>query len=259
MNNYWLDHAINRIDAGFNDVVDVYTEVPKDLLKFGRNTNIGTSSATIMDLAGSEVHETYVSTNIIDTVSSSNASDTESCVIEGHTVDGDGNFIFVVQDVTLNGRNKVVLTTPLARVSRFYANGSADLLGSIYVYEDGNISNGVPSTNSEVHMIVPQGLNQSRKASTTISSTQYWLINSIYTGIEEKTAAFASITLEIRRQGKVFRDVIDIAVSSGKVSHDFKPWVIVPPNADVRLTAIADGAGTDISGGIQGIILRVRS
>lgn len=59
-----ISYALQRILNSYGDECSV-TEKSKALLKFGRNESVGTSSSTLMTLAGSETNETYVSTNAI--------------------------------------------------------------------------------------------------------------------------------------------------------------------------------------------------
>ena len=249
--DYWLNHAVNNVFNDFGDVISVEQKA-KDLLKFGHNSAVGTTNTDIAHMPGTELHETYVTTNAINYISSDNGADTEVVNIEGHTVDGSGNFTFVFQTATLNGTTDVLLTTPLARVTRVYNNGSVPLVGTVSVHE------GTTPTDPQIHIIIEAGKQQSEKCSTTISDVDYWIITSVYADVLEKTSAFADITFEVRQKGKIFRPVVTFSASnSGQGLHDFKPYVVIPKNADVRLTAEAGGAGTDVSGGIQGVLASI--
>ena len=190
-----------------------------------------------------------------DTISSTSAADDQDVKIEGQTESG-GVRTFVVQSATLNGQNKVTLDTPLNRVTRLYNNDTTELAGTVYVYEDGDITAGVPNDTSTVHLRVPAGAQQSRKASTSLSSVDYWIITEFYCDYLEKTGAnFAEVTLEIREYGKVFLPVADIGIGTGESSRlVFEPYVIAPALSDVRLVAVASAASQDISGGIVGYL-----
>jgi len=254
--DYWLQHAINTIKADYGDTVSVEAR-NKDLLKFGRNPLIGTSRAVVMTLPAGILNETYPTTNSITTISSSSASDTNDMTVEGHTVDVTGFiFTFVVQTATLNGQNQVTLATPLARVSRTMTDDSVDTVGRIYIYETDTTTAGVPDTDTKVHLIQEAGVNNSEKAATTISNADYYIVTGFYGDVLEKSAAFATLHLEVRKAGGVFVNKVDIAATTGGGGrlHEFKPYLVVPKNADVRLRATADGANTDISGGIQGVL-----
>lgn len=254
-----IQQAINEIYSSYGAVVSVY-EKQKSLTKFGRSVQVQTTASTIMTLPTGTFNETYVSTNIIDTISSSSSADTQTVTVEGHTISG-SDLTFVVQNTTLMGQNKVTLATPLARMTRLYNTGSTNFAGVVYGYEDQSIMSGVPQTDSKVHLMVPIGTNQSEKASTSVSSTDYWIITSYYASLLNKTAAFADVQLQVRRFGSVFRTQADIGVSSGGGVSQlvFNPYLIAPANSDIRLIAIASANGTDVSGGTTGYLASVVS
>jgi len=255
----WLQHAIDVIKETYGDDVSI-EDKNKDLLKFGRNKLIGTTKAVIMTLPAGILNETYPTTNSITTLSSSSALDTGGIMVEGHSVDATGLiFTFVSQTPTLNGQGQVSLATPIARVSRTNTVGAVDTVGSIYVYETDTTTAGVPDTNTKVHLIQEAGVNNSEKAATTISNDDYFIVTSFYGDVLEKSAAFGSVHLEVRQAGGVFVNKVDIATTTGGGGrvHEFKPYLIVPKNSDIRLRAVADGANTDISGGFQGVLAAV--
>ncbi len=252
----WIEHAKRVIFA--DDAVRVSLEAKdKDLLKFGRNQDLETAIATIMTLPDGIDNETYLSANSITTIISDSASDGEVVKVEGHTISG-SDLTFVVQSVTLNGTTAVTLGTPLARCTRVFNDDSTDLTGTIYVTENDTFSSGVPNTDAGVHLMIRAGQNQSEKASTSISSVDYWVIESFYADMLTKASAFAEIDLEIRLSGKTFRQVADISCSDSHAGvFNFKPYLIVPPNSDVRLRGFSDSAsGRDVSGGIEGVLLK---
>ena len=202
-------------------------------------------------------NETYVSTNIITTIISSSTSDTNTVQVEGHTISG-SDLTFVVQSATLNGQNAVTLGTALARVSRVFNTSGTDHVGQIAVTEDDTFSAGVPNTAAKVHLLVRTGENQSEKASTSISSVDYWVITHVNADMLTKAAAFAEVDLEIRLADKVFRPIIEISCSDSHAGvFSFTPYIIVPPNSDVRLVAASDSAaGRDVAGEIHGALLK---
>ena len=254
--DYWIKHAIDVIKATYGDTVSVEAK-NKDLLKFGRCKQVQTTKTTLMTLPTGVYNETYVSTNIIDTVSSSSGSDTQEVTIEGHTISG-GVFTFVTQNATLNGQSKVVLSTPLARCTRMYNNGSTDLVGSVYCYEDTAIVAGVPTDGTKVHCMIDAGLNNSEKASTTVSNTDYWVVTGFYGDCLEKVNTFGIVHFEVREAGRVFRNKIDKACNdTSPANHEFHPYIIIPKNADVRLRVSSSSANDDYSGGIEGVLLKV--
>lgn len=255
--NMNVSHAITQIKSVYGDDVTVK---PKTLAKFGSNDNIGTTYATVMTLPGTEINETYIATNGITHISSSDAGDDQEVLIEGHTISG-SDFTFVSQSVTLNGQNKVALSTPLARATRALNNNGTDLAGDVYIYQDDTLTAGVPDTDTKVHLIIPQGFNQSRKAATAISSSDYYIITGFVASINKKTAATADVQLQVRDFGKVFRTIFNVTVSStgGPTAVvNLDPAIIIPKNSDLRIRARASTTGVEVSARMKGYLARVR-
>ena len=244
-----LRHAIAEIKRTYG--VNAHLK-NKSLIKFGRNPALGTSRGTIQVYGG---NDTYLSSNGITHFSSSDDGDEQDIVVEGHTVDGSGDFTFVVQPATLGGFTKTALTTPLARCTRVYNDDATDFAGDVYVYENGaTVTDGVPG--SLIHNKVLAGRNQSEKCSTTISKVDYWIITGVSVGVLQKTAATVDGVLEIRNKGKTFRQLLPIPAASGgapsQISLD--PYIIAPANSDVRLTGIASTTNVEVTGIIGGYL-----
>jgi len=255
--DFWLDHAVHVIESNYGDVVSI-EQKNKDLLKFGHNSLVGTTQATIAHQPAGILHETYVSSNLITSIISDDNGDTQDIVIEGHTSTDGLSFTFVTQTATLTGQTAVTLTTPLARVSRFYNDNSTDLAGTVYITEDDTYTAGVPDTDIKCHLQTGSTENQSEKCSTTMSSVDYWIVTSFSGDMLKKSAAFAEIELQVRLPGKVFRPVDIISCTDGgRGRQDFKPYIIVPKNADVRLAALANASSTPIAGSIQGVLATI--
>jgi hypothetical protein len=211
----------------------------KSLLKFGKSGNLSTNAGlqTVWSVDG---NETYISTNLIDRVVSSSASDTQEVTIEGHTIEGSGvdaKFTFVVQTATLSGQTPVALTTPLARTSRVNNNGSTEIIGVVAVYEDSAVTGGVPNDTTKVHINIPLGFQQSFKAATTFSNTDYFFLTGCYGAVSQKQTATADFYIELREVGKSFRQITCLTASSsgGSFNIEFDPAIIIPRNADVRI------------------------
>lgn len=259
-NDPLIADALNRILVDYGVSVSVKNKA-KNLLKFGRNPNVGSAATgyTIWYTGQDQANETYAAdnTNPIDSVSSNNINDTEVISIEGHTMTG-GNKTFVVQTATLQGQTRVPLTTPLNRCTRIrHAQQSAtNLVGEIYAYQNTALTGGKPTNTVLIHLTVPAGQNNSEKASTSLSSEDYWIVTAIRASILEKaTNIFADVALQIRPSGGVFVEIEDIeasSVASGILN--FNPYLIVPANSDVRLVAVGSTTGVDVAGSIQGYL-----
>lgn len=255
-----LRHAVDVIESTFGDKVRVK---PKSLLKFGRSVQVDNSTfTTLMTLPSGTLNETYVETNLINKISSSSGSDTELIFLEGHTCDASGNKKFIVQSKTLAGQTETALDTAMCRVTRAYNAGSNNLVGNIYVYQDDTVVSGVPQTATKVHIMIPAGYNQSRKAATTISSKDYWLVTEASASIDTKAGSpIAELEIQVRLNGGVFRTVaVAAAATAGStfVTAQFDPVVIVPKNADVRMRALGSAGGLDVSGWMNGYLALVQ-
>lgn len=265
--DWWVRAAYHQIESTYGDEA-VYKG--KTLFKFGENRGVGTSEATIMGFTGSETSETYVTTNAIDSIVSSSGSNTMEVTIEGHTVTGtgtDSKFVFVVQTATLNGQTPVTLSTPLARATRLYNSSVTPLAANsiVYVYDNAStVTNGVPDTDSNVHVIMEEALktNTSLKAATAFSNTDYFLLSQVYFGVEKKTSASVDFMLKIRPPGCLFRSVFSVPLdTAGNPSNwiDVRPMIVVPKNSDVILTAVASTTNVAVDGGFNGLICEVQN
>lgn len=242
-----LVHAEREIESSFGDVVSIVKK-RKSLVKFGRNSDLtANTKETIWEVGG---NETYLTANLIDSVSSSSTLDVSHVTVEGHTVSGTGEnaqFTFVTQIVQLNGRNRVTLVTPLARTSKVYNSNSVDLLGSVYIYENTAIVDGVPTDTTKIHNLISAGLQQSFKAATTFSNTDYAILTSGFGSVSNKQAAFVDFFLEVKQPGGVFRQQAAVSASSsgGAWSLELNPCVIIPKNSDIKVTAISSASGAE--------------
>lgn len=260
----WSLHAERVVFTTYGDRVSVETK-GKNLTKFGTTTNTVTDTkVTVMTLPDAVNNETYVGANSITTVSSSNSNDTMQLTVEGHTISGT-DLTFVVQNITLTGTTQASLDTPLARVTRVYNNSGTAIQGAVYVYEDdtNNSTPGVPDTDAGVHMIIPAGLQQSEKAASAISSVDYYLISHIRASLGRTNNATCDVRLEARQLGKVFRPLgapirlrATVTISA---QIDYRPYLIVPKNSDVRLVATASANDTEVTGEIHGLLAGVLS
>ena len=253
-----LVQAEREILSTFGDVVSV-DEKAKSLIKFGKSAELGTSRETVWTMGGMEA---YVSTNSIDTISSSSALDNQEIYLECHTVTGTGEdqqFTFLTQVVTLNGQNKVSLPTPVARVSRVFNNNGSELAGSVYVYEDTAIASGVPSDSSKVHSEIPLGFQQSFKAATTFSNEDYYILTGGFGSVSYKQSGAVNFYLEVRQAGKIFIEGAAVSANSSGGSWQIilDPAIVVPKNSDIRVTCQTDTQGSEVYASFQGYLAKV--
>ena len=250
-----LVQAEREIQQTYGDKVSIDRKA-KSLIKFGRSAQLSINTLeTVWTVGG---NESYVTDNTISFVSSSSASDTQQITIEGHTL-ADNKFTFVIQTVTLNGQNAVPLTTDLARVSRMYNNNSTELVGRVVVYENTTISGGIPTDATKIHIDIPQGFQQSFKAATTFSNTDYYIMTGFYGAVSSKVSAAVDFYVEVRDVGKVFlpKGCFTASSTGGNSDIILDPAIIVPKNADIRIRAETPTNNAVVFGIFKGYIAKV--
>lgn len=250
-----LVQAEREIDRQFGQKVSVDRKA-KSLIKFGKSAPLVTGSLqTVWTLGG---NETYVSGNTIDSVSSSSSLDTEEVYLECHTVDESGNFTFLTQVISLNGQNRVALPTPVARVSMIYNNSGTNLAGRVVVYENTALNNGIPTDVTKIHIDIPLGFQESFKAATTFSSSDYFILTGGFGSVSNKQAGAADFYLEIREQGKVFRQVAAVSASaSGPWNVNLDPAVVLPKNSDIRVRVETEDNNLVVFSVFQGYLAKI--
>lgn len=253
-----LVQAEREIYSAYNEKVSI-DQKAKSLVKFGRSAELtADTKATVWTVGG---NETYVTDNSIEFISSSNANDDQEIYLECHTVSGtgtDSKFTFLTQTVTLNGQTPVALPTPVARVSYAANNNGTELEGRVTVYEQTTLSGGVPTDASKIHIDIPIGLQASLKAATTFSDNDYYILTGGFGSVSKKQDANADFYLEVRQAGKVFLQQAAISASrGGPWVVELDPAVIIPSNADVRITCDADSNGAIVFGVFKGYLAKV--
>lgn len=255
--------SFDRIRWAESVIADVYGDNvstdrrSKGLIKFGENVDIDTDGPEL--LWGGDGLEIYPTTNSIDTISSSSASDTEIVLIEGHTIDADGEFTLVKQQATLNGQNKVVLDTPLARADTLENINGVDFTGSIYCYEDTAIVAGVPTDGTKLHLKATAGDEISLKCASTISKSDYFIVTGISMSIKRGGTATVDYQFQVREKGGVFITRFPFTVTSGGggIHVPFDPPYIVPSNADFRMLCETTAINTQADAIVFGYLAKV--
>ena len=253
-----LVQAEREIQSTFGDVVSIDKKA-KSLIKFGKSADLSANgTSTVWTVGG---HEVYVNDNLITHISSSSAADVYEVLLECHTVSGtgqDAKFSFLTQTVTLQGQTKVALPTPVARVSQVFNNNGVELVGRVTVYEDVAITAGVPNDPTKIHIDIPVGLQGSFKAATTFSDEDYYVLTGGFGSVSLKQSAAADFYLEVREVGKVFVQRAAVSASSGGPwDIDLDPAVIIPRNADVRITVETDTNNAVVFGVFKGYLAKV--
>jgi hypothetical protein len=186
---------------------------------------------------------TFSSTADITTLSSSNVGDSVEMTVVGLIDDGTE----LTQFINLNGQNKVTLPVPYWRVNRMYNNNGIDLLGNVYCYVDGAITNGVPDDPTTVRAYVSIGEGQTLQAIYTVPAhkTAYFVGHetSITKGVGS-TAVSVNCRGRTRDFGKVFRTQDEFSLlSSGVSNKHFNVPIPLPfPEKTDFVTAVESSA-----------------
>ena len=224
----------------------------KGLLKFGKSAPLTKDVlSTVWTVGG---HETYVEDNLITHVVSSSSLDIHNLYIECHTVAGTGTdqkFTFLTQNVVLNGQTPVELPIPVARVSYMQNNNGVPFVGQIAAYQGtSTVTAGVPNDITKVHDRIEAGFQNSFKGATTFSDGDYYILTGGFGSVSSNLDGSADFYLEVRRAGKVFTQGAAISGSrGGQWSVHLDPAVIIPKNADVRVSVMSSTNGNALQAG----------
>jgi hypothetical protein len=170
--------------------------------------------------------------------------------------------------VTLNGQTRVTLSREYHTVTRAYTanltfvSPATEFVGDVRVYQfeaGDTVTNGVPANNDRVAALIQAVDQQTQIAATTISSTQFFVVDDIEAQIYEKSAGFIDVKLKVKELGGVWRTRNELSVPAAQGWNDkvFRRPLIVPPNSKLRLDALADSAGTECSAEIRGELYRI--
>lgn len=266
--------AEQEILQEFGDTVSIVQKA-RSIFKFGNNRDLDITDgfATIWHLgeeAGTE-NEVFVpeGTNLIDSISSTSAADTtQPIIVEYLTSDGGTGtaekFTAGVQTVTLNGQTRVPLTVPCARVVRAYLGAPPPIAGAVYVYENTPLTAGKPTDITKAHISIDGtvGETQSFKGAFSTADDEYLIITKANVSINKASGSATAVDyrLLVRQVGSVFRPVTGIAVAGTNqtsFAQSFNPYVIVPRNSDIVMTANTDTNSSDVSASFQGYLAKV--
>jgi len=206
--------------------------------KFGQAPDFDTADGFVTIWDGADdanldlMNYVFSTTDAIDSISSSNAGDTEPLEIQG--LDGDYNL--VTQVATLNGQNRVALTTPLIRVFRMKNIGSNNLLGFAYCYENTALTGGVPTDKTKVRALIQIGNNQTLMAVYTVPANTSSYMRDWYAAQSNRSASDAIIKVKARPFGGVFQlKHISTIKSSGTSTyqHNYKEPEVFEEKTDI--------------------------
>lgn len=234
--------------------------------KFGNAKDFDTADGEVTIWDGAEngtpwelMNYVYSTTDDIDSISSTDLSDTQQISIQGL----DSNWDLVTQTVTLQGQIRVALTTPLIRVFRAFNDDSTDLIGHVIIYVNGATIGGVPSNSSDIRAVIDPMNQQTLMAVYTIPNGKTGYMRDWYmaTSGGNKSSNYA-VRLVSRDFSKVFRtkhvSAMD-ALSPIPYHHQYTEPEIFAARTDIemRVESIASPAalGNSVSGGFD-IVLK---
>jgi hypothetical protein len=194
---------------------------------------------------------TYSVTADIDSISSTNAGDTQDIEINGL----DANYNLVTQIVTLTGQAVATLSTPLIRVFRMINRGSTNLAGVCYCYVTDTATGGIPDTITNTRAVMNDGNNQTLMALYTIPAGKTGYMRDWYASMANKTTAGSIIRVFARPFGEVFQLKHISAISSNGTAYiqhtysepevfDEKTDIVIQADSTVNNLSVA--AGFDI-------------
>lgn len=227
----------------------------KTVSRYGRNTSLASGVAQMVWATGGI--ETLPTDNLITHFASDDAGDDQDLLVEGYTIDGNGNLTFVSQTVTLNGTTKTALNTDLARISHVENMGSTSIAGSVSFSKDVTYTSGVPA--SDVHYTL-NSFDKGEKSVISTASDEYLFITSLQFSVLGSVSANINFDVEISVLGGLFKKSFSVSTTdtAGTFEKDFgNVPLIVPPNSDVRIIATSSENSSQASVFIEGLFASV--
>ena len=147
--------------------------------KFGNSIDVATGDVPITVWTGKTLYEYTENNGALYYFSSSNNLDTQPIQLYCLTVDEKGNWNLEDWTQNLVGQTKTLLTppsgNPIVRIYRATNEANEDdasnyLLGDVYIYEDSDITNGVPDDLTKLKAQILNGSDQTGMCIYTIPS-----------------------------------------------------------------------------------------
>ena len=247
-NNLRVANAEDGLSIAKGDVVNTFFTH-----KFGSASDFDTAdgAVTVWDGADDadigEMQYTYSTTADIDSLSSTDAGDTQDIEVQGL----DANYDLVLQTITLTGQTRVALTTPLIRVFRLKNVGSVDVAGFVYCYVNGTLTGGRPDTTADIRAVIEGDNNQTLMAVFTVpNGTTAYLRSFFASSAGAKKVTNFIIRLRARPFGQVFQVKNKTAIPSdgAGLQYIYDDPETFSAKTDIEMTAeITAGAVTQAS------------
>jgi len=213
--------------------------------KFGYNPDLAAGTEEdLWDFGGTYTFSTSAD---IDSISSSSAADTQMVVLSGL----DANYDLLTVYATLNGQNKVSLSSSFLRLWRIMNIGTTDFAGSIYAYVDGAITAGIPDVATTIRAYVEDGNNQTLMMIYTIPRGYTGIIRRLFLSLGGRKTGFITVKYWARSFGMVFqiKGVTDLAAAgTSTIQSRFQNALTFPAKTDFKVSATGDTLGLTIAG-----------
>jgi hypothetical protein len=202
--------------------------------QYGENSDIDTDSVPVdITQIGGLYNYDANNTAPITSLISDNTGDLEPIEITGLNINGEE----VVQTITLDGVNRVALTTPLWRVYRMQNVGVNDLQGNVYCYIG---VGGIPAQ-ADQRAIITGNNNQTLMSIYTIPLGKVGFLFKGEVGMaRSQSSGTANVTYYSRRYGRVFinKKDLDINNQGSSIYQDLRAFPdIIPALTDIKITA----------------------
>jgi hypothetical protein len=221
--------------------------------KFGNAPDFDTVDSEVTVWDGAEdgaawelMGYTYSTTADIDSVSSSDAGDTQTVFIEGLDV----NYNVVTQQKTLTGQTRAALDTPLIRVYRAFNDNGTVFAGHIVIYVNTALTAGVPTDKTQIRAVIHPDEQQTLMAVYTIPAGKTGYLRDWYVSTSGGSKASNYVFKVIARDiGGVFRTRHKMALealSPIPYQHSYTEPEVFAEKTDIemRVESIATPAST---------------
>ena len=224
------------------------------MIKGGENPAVGTAYEDIWSYGGTKTLSTAAAAYYI---SSSSASDTAVTVfVEGL----DANWNYQTVSILLIGQTKTEIGSGLTWIDVFrVTNISATaLVGIVYVYEDNEISDGVPGTATKVRAAISIGNEITKQAIYPVPAGTRGYLRNFTASLKLGLAKTGSVQLMMKPFGEVWkaRHAIGFSGSADSdVLHTFSPHFEMLPKTFIKLR-VKLSAEDEVDGGFGLILIK---
>ena len=219
--------------------------------KFGYNNSVGTSQEDIWNVGGIEAY--LASAQTMNIASTSNNDDGSPAGTGAHTLIIYGlnnDWEEISEQVTLNGMTNVTTTNSYLRVFRMIVTAAGSTGSNV-----GTIS-ATASTAGTVHAQIAPTDNQTLKIQFSIPTGKYGIITHAEIGCAKSDDC--EVRFKVRPFGEVFQT--KRLLNFFQITQSFSGFIpiLVPPKADITVTALSAAGGVKVSANIDYYLVDAR-